>query len=386
MEDIIMKTQRFRQSILIITFWMLIALVMQPVVTFAAEGKLVYDKIHSPALEGNLLGDSADRSIIVYLPPGYDENPDVCYPVIYLLHGTTITNSVWTDGFFQGFNIKTAMDTLVAEGKIEEMILVMPDAKNKYGGCFYANSDTTGNWEDFITQDLVKYIGSTYRTLPQTESRGIAGHSMGGAGALKLAMKNPNVYSAVYGLSSGPMKFEIGFIINEKDTWISTLNLKEMDQFSTAKDWTKTQIALSVAFSPNPNRPPFFADFPFELVGGELKRVESVWQRWLAHDAVAMVSSHQAELLQLRAIRLDCGTSDGLIGQSRAFSQALTDAGIPHVFEEYPGDHLSGVRQRMETKVLPFFSDVLAFEMLLKTDVQPRGKLTTTWGEMKRGR
>ena len=75
-----------------------------------------------------------------------------------------------------------------------------------------------------------------------------------------------------------------------------------------------------------------------------------------------------------------------MLENNRVFSQALTDAGIPHVFEKYPGDHLSGVRQRMETKVLPFFSDMLAFEMLLKTDVQPRGKLTATWGEMKLGR
>jgi hypothetical protein len=56
--------------------------------TFAAEGKLVNEKIHSPALEGNLLGDSADRDLIVYLPPSYDTSPEQRYPTVYLLHGS----------------------------------------------------------------------------------------------------------------------------------------------------------------------------------------------------------------------------------------------------------------------------------------------------------
>ncbi len=85
-----MKTKRFQQPILIITLW-LIALMIQSV-AFAAEGKLVYDKVHSPAIEGNLLGDSADRSVIVYLPPSYETSPEQRYPVVYLLHGAMLTN------------------------------------------------------------------------------------------------------------------------------------------------------------------------------------------------------------------------------------------------------------------------------------------------------
>ena len=145
-------------------------------------------------------------------------------------------------------------------------------------------------------------------------------------------------------------------------------------------------VAYAAAFSPNPDNPPLFVDYPLEEVSGELKMVESVWEKWLAHDPVELIDDYKSKSQQLHAIRFDCGTSDGLVENNRVFSQALTDAGIPHIFEEYPGDHCSGVRQQMETKVLPFFSDVLTFEMLLETNVQPRGKLATTWGEMKHGR
>ena len=71
------------------------------------------------------------------------------------------------------------------------------------GGSFYVNSPVTGNWEDFITQDVVGYVDSHFRTLAQAESRGITGHSMGGFGALNIAMHRPDVFSAVYSMSPG---------------------------------------------------------------------------------------------------------------------------------------------------------------------------------------
>ena len=131
----------------------------------AGEGRLVSSTVRSAALEGNLLGDAADRSVIVYLPPSYDSTPTRRFPVVYLLHGNSQRNTVWTDGRFQGLNVKTAMDTSVAAGTIGEMILVMPDVNNRYLGSHYANSVVTGRWADFITQDLVAHIDSAYRTV-----------------------------------------------------------------------------------------------------------------------------------------------------------------------------------------------------------------------------
>ena len=379
--------KRFRPPVFPV-LCLLVAFMVQPT-AFAAEGKLVDLKVHSPALEGNLLGDSADRNVIVYLPPSYDTSSTQRYPVVYLLHGYGGGPLLWTTGFLQGFSIKTAMDTFVAEGKVQEMIFVMPDALNKYGGSFYTNSATTGNWEDFITQELVEYIDSNYRTLPQTASRGIAGASMGGYGAARLGLKYPGVYNAFYSMSgffgkvSDPDFLARNLSADENSAWRETLSLKEINQGTGIQ--IRGRLAAAAAFSPNPNRPPFFVDFPVELVGETLKPVEPVLRKRLAHMPINMLDEYMLNPKQLKGIGFDCGTSDSYIDfppENRNFSQALNDLGIPHFFEEYAGGHVARLRERMETKVLPFFSETLAFEQA--TSVQPHGKLVTTWGGLKK--
>lgn len=364
---------------------LLVAFMVQPM-AFAAGGKLVDLKVHSPALEGNLLGDSADRSVIIYLPPSYDISSTQRYPVVCLLHGFGVGPLLWTSGVFQGFSIQTVMDTLVAEGKVQEMIIVMPDAFNKYGGSFYTNSATTGNWEDFITQELVEYIDSNYRTLPRTASRGIAGVSMGGYGAARLGLKYPEVYNAFYSMSgffgkvSDPDFLARNLSTAESSTWRVTLSLKEINQGTG-----NGRIAAAAAFSPNPNRPPFFVDFPVELVGETLKPVEPVLRKRLAHMPINMLDEYMLNPKQLKGIGFDCGTSDTFIDfppENRNFSQALKDLGIPHFFEEYAGGHIDRIPERMVTTVLPFFSEILVSEQA--TSVQLHGKLATTWGKLKK--
>src|SRR5699024_4087123 len=87
------------------------------------------------------------------------------------------------------------------EGLSEEMIIVMPNAYNSFKGSMYASSATIGDWETFIAKELVAYIDSNYRTLPYVKSRGLAGHSMGGYGTIRLGMKYPEVFSSIYMLS-----------------------------------------------------------------------------------------------------------------------------------------------------------------------------------------
>ncbi|MGC2181916.1 MAG: alpha/beta hydrolase-fold protein, partial [Terriglobales bacterium] len=141
------------------------------------SGIVVNATVHSPALVGNLLGDSPDRPVAIYLPPGYASSASR-FPVIYLLHGYGSTNGgnrAWTKGDWA--NVPKMMDRLIAAGTIRKMIVVMPDASDKLGGAFYTNSVAAGNWEDFITRDLVSDIDARYRTIRRAASRGIAGHS-----------------------------------------------------------------------------------------------------------------------------------------------------------------------------------------------------------------
>jgi len=337
---------------------LLIVAIAIPLGLSAQEGRIVEDIVHSVALEGNLLNDPSNRSVLVYLPPSYDQG-DHLYPVLYLLHGNSIHNTIWTNGYLQGMNIKASMDSLIFENLIREMILVMPDVHNRYRGIHYVNSSTTGNWADFITRDLIRYIDSTYRTIPNPNSRGLSGHSMGGRGTLYLAMSYPGIYGAIYGLSCGQMDFAKHLQPPDNPEWWS--KLLTLQDISQAERRMVRMIGLASAFTPNPNRPPFYVDFQYDLVEGKVLPVDTIWRKWIAYDPVALVPSCKANLRQLHGIRFDCGLSDHLVLNNRAFAFALTEAGILFEYEEYEGNHVNRIRERIETQVLPFFSNILEF-------------------------
>ena len=144
-------------------------------------------EITSKALEGNLIGDPAKRTFWVYLPPGYYES-DKHYPVVYVLH--------WDGGNSVTFveRSRDALEKLINSGAVMGMILVFPDAYTSFGGSQYRSSPTIGDYETYITKEMVDLIESTFRTIPNRNSRGIMGCSMGGFGTWHLALKYPEVY------------------------------------------------------------------------------------------------------------------------------------------------------------------------------------------------
>ena len=326
----------------------------------AGEGELVYQSVYSDALKNNLLGDPAYRSVIVYLPPGYHES-EKRYPTVYLLHGYDDTNTIWRDGFFQGFSVQTVMDRLIEEGKIQEMILVMPDGRNAYGGSYYINSSVTGNWGDFITKDLVEFIEGTYRTLRGNESRGIAGHSMGGYGAIFLAARHPDVYAAAYGLSACCLSME-GDVTVANPEWVPTLRLTKRKELVGAGMYPNAFISVAAAMSPNPGNEPFLVDFPFKLASGSVIPDEKAYQEWIARFPAESMDTYAEGFARLRGIGFDVGDTDPIthipLG-SHTLSKALSARGIEHFFEQYRGDHTSRIGERLEKKVLPFFSETL---------------------------
>jgi S-formylglutathione hydrolase FrmB len=274
------------------------------------------------------------------------------------------------------------MDRLIAAGKIQKMIVVMPDASTRLGGAFYTNSAATGNWEDFVTGDLVAHVDSRYRTLRRRSSRGIAGHSMGGYGAIKLAMKHPETYGAVYGLSACCMEWN-GEMSAEDPAWDKTVGFRSLDDLAAARklivdaggDFKNPEVpraflslvfvALSAAWSPDPGRPPFYADLLVEGSGGARKVSEMRRALWSANMPVAMLGQYRSNLARLRAIAFDVGRQDehaDVRAGARDFDEGLTRNGIGHQFEEYEGTHLSGIRERLETRALPFLSGALASE------------------------
>jgi enterochelin esterase-like enzyme len=161
----------------------------------SAKGRLVDRELQSKNFAGNRVGTSPVRKMVVYLPAGYDDSSKH-YPVIYFLPSPF-------ENYRLAFDQRDAqglLDRAIAAGMIDKFILVCIDMTTPLGSSWYVNSPVTGNWEDFMVQELVPYMDANFRTFPNRDSRGIAGDFMGGYGAIRFGMKYPNVFGVVYAL------------------------------------------------------------------------------------------------------------------------------------------------------------------------------------------
>ncbi len=317
--------------------------------------------IHAKSLEGNLAGDPVDQRVAVYLPASYAASPARRYPVIYFLHGFGADDQIVEDATLFG----DAMDRLAAAGRVPEMLVVVPNGRNRYGGSFWSNSPVTGNWEDFVANDLVTWVDATYRTLPRPSSRGVAGHSMGGYGALVQGMDHPDIFGAVYSLSACclSMQADLG---PTQAAWRRAMRLAEPLQLGDGDGmeefWTSAVLGMSVAFSPNPARPPLFTDFPFREEQNALVPNGEAYAAFQSRLGVSRIPARLANLIRLRGIYLDVGAEDEfshIPAGTLAFSRDLSERGVPHVFELYRGDHNGSLGRRIATRVLPFFGQSL---------------------------
>lgn len=332
----------------------------------APKGKYERVKVHGKALEGNLEGDSPDRDVSVYLPPGYETDRNRRYPVVYLLHGYSNTDEGWfgpgTKSGFQsaGTTLPAVADSAIASHAAREMILVMPNAYTVYQGSMYSSSATTGDWEAYVTRDLVEYMDSHYRTIPQRASRGLAGHSMGGYGASRLAMKYPGVFSSIYVLSGCCLNPSTPLGVNSNAPAGGQARAEGIHtpaDLAGADRGVMTTFAEAAAWSPNPKNPPFFFDLPTK----EGKPQPAVVAHWAANAPLAMIDQYVTNLRKLDAIAIDVGDKDGLAASNRQLSEVLTEYDIRNTFELYEGDHTNRIAVRVETKVLPFFSNQFSF-------------------------
>jgi enterochelin esterase-like enzyme len=334
-----------------------------------AQGVVVSEAINAASLEGNLIGDPSSRSVAVYLPPDYEKKKKIRYPVVYLLHGFGSKgggDKVWVAR--KWFSVE-AVNRLIREGKIDPMIIVMPDGGNKFGGSYYTNSITTGNWEDFIVVELVAFIDKRYRTLARSDSRGIAGHSMGGYGAIKLAMKYPNIFGAAYGTSACCLNTFPSRGSTSEDAASSTVwpTMKVLEEAAAVKTWeegdrsslfVRFTRAYAAAFSPNPTKPPFFADYPLVKDGESTALVDHAQARWLANIPMWMIDQYRPNLLKLRGLAFDAGSKEdpAILQASRDFSTVLKRSRVDHTYSEFDGGHMDKLDERIEARILPFFS------------------------------
>lgn len=306
--------------------------------------------IAGTALAGNLEGNAAEREVLVVLPPGYAQDTTRRYPVVYALHGYSIGAVQWA----QEIHVPQTVEGAFARGA-REMIVVLPDSKTLHNGSMYSASITTGNFEAYIARDVVAYIDAHFRTIPTRESRGLVGHSMGGYGASRIGMKHADVFGSLYIMSPcclSPRGAGPSNPTNEAALAAATTR----EEMAKLPFGLRAQLAVASAWSPNPAKPPLYADLPF----GD--RRDNVLARWAANAPLAVIDQHIQDLRRYRAIAIDVGDEDGLKNDAARLHEVLDSWNIPNTFEVYPGNHTSHVAFRFQDHVLPFFSRTLSFE------------------------
>ncbi len=319
-------------------------------------GRVVELEVPAPALKGNLLDTPSIQRAAIYLPPSYDQEPDRSFPVLYLLHGIFDEYDVW----IEHFEVPKILDRLIENENLPELIVVMPNAGNVYGGGYYRNSPASGNWADYIADDLVEFVDAQFRTLKHAESRAVVGHSMGGYGALNLAMSKSGVFSVVWALSPcclAPIE-DLGF---GNQAWRRAFAVTEPGDLRDLVDgrdfYTLAILGIVTAFSPDRNAPPTYGSFPFDIVRGEVVLDDAAFDQFRDAFPVRQVRDARDSLRDLRGLGLGVGLGDQfshIPAGTLEFSQLLGSERIPHRLDFYVGDHRQEVGERLETIVFPW--------------------------------
>ena len=310
------------------------------------QAQINWVEVQSPAIEGNLEGNSANRKVLVVTPPGYDENPNKRYPVVYFLHG------YWApvEAQQQGFRLHEAVQAAAEAGN--ELIMVMPDGYSKLRGGFYSSSPTVGDYESFVAEDLVEWVDANYRTIAKRDSRGLAGHSMGGYGTARLAMKHPETFSSIYMMSAcclDPMP-----ITAEQARQIEAMT---PEQIAAAQFGELAAVSTLATWSPDPTDEGFLKVYTGLKEDGTLDPL--VNYRLAANSPLVLLPQYLPALKSLEGFAMDIGDKDFLLEGNRLFRAELDRFGIEYGFELYEGDHGNRIAERIRTEVLPFFGEHL---------------------------
>jgi S-formylglutathione hydrolase len=329
-------------------------------------GRIEENRITSKALENNLLGDPATREFEVYLPPDYDTGGKR-YPVVFVLHGMGRNARYLVDPS------RKAMDDLIKKKEAREMILVFPDGSNKLGGSYYMNSPTIGDYETYIAKELVGQIDATYRTIPNRNSRGIMGCSMGGWGALHLALKYPDVFGVAAPMSGFgifyphemPTSWRLLFtVLTHRKAPDESSGLINPADFLSFLWRTRCGVAVAAATSSNPDKPPLYLDLPYRFEKWGLVVDREVVQKADSRDTLNDIKRYLEQPFRLNALLIfaDNEFDEFYEAKLRAMDRDLTDRGLPHDFFLVDAGHCD----YDFSPILKFMNDHLEFMQVEK--------------------
>ncbi len=306
-------------------------------------GRMDEATIESEALKGNPLGDPHVRPIWVYLPPGYDDDPERRYPSLYVIQGYTGQVDMWRNRSAFRLNVPELVDRLFASGDAPPCVLVWVDCWTSIGGSQFLDSAGTGRYHTYLCDEVVPWVDARYRTMAAREHRGITGKSSGGYGAMVTPMLRPDLFGG-FATHAGDALFEACYLPEFR---VCARALRKDHEGSYERFWEDfrsrpafskdgdgelaNEWAMAACYSADPDGT---VRLPFDLATGEL--IPEIWDRWLAWDPVRMVPTYAEALRSMRAIYIDAGIRDEyyLDLGADAFRRALEAVGVTDVFFE----------------------------------------------------
>jgi putative tributyrin esterase len=284
------------------------------------------------------------KSLTVYLPPSYGRGTQR-YPLLVLLHGKSGNERDWINAG----TLHRIMDSLVAAGG-KEAIIAMPDGDDGWyttwatlpdAGCA---ADTVRrepaasfcvpwpHYDDYVAHDVVSYMDRSYRTRGTRDSRGIAGLSMGGYGAITLALAYPDVFAAASS-HSGVLspRLRLGALPTNPDRYARTT----AELATGARHlWPNLRAVFGTDTLAWRGRDPAVLA---ERLAARVQRGEAAWP----------------------ALRFDIGVDDTWLPHNRDFDASLTRLGVVHEYREYPGAHTWGYWREHVRESVAFLLSVL---------------------------
>jgi enterochelin esterase-like enzyme len=307
--------------------------------TGTATGTVRTDTIWSPSL-------GANKALVVYLPPSYTAAASTRYPLLVYLHGRTGNERNWVDAG----RLNQTMDSLLRAGA-PEAIIAMPDGDdgwyttwNQLGDVNACRVDTARRepaatycvpwtrYDDYIARDIVSHMDARYRTKANRESRGIAGLSMGGFGALTVALQYPEVFAAAASHSGVVSPRYLG-----------------PTPFVPPPRYANTTAELQAAAS---------------TLWSDLRSVMGTDTiGWNARDPGRMAQRFQQRTAtggaRMPQLMFDVGVDDLYVDQNRDLHATLTRLGVPHRYAEWPGAHTWSYWQGHAAESLQFLLGIV---------------------------
>jgi enterochelin esterase-like enzyme len=192
----------------------------------------------------------------------------------------------------------------------------------------------------------VSYVDGHYRTIANPQSRGLSGHSMGGYGTLKIAMKYPGIFSSIYAMA--PCCLSPGSVTAEQLQSVEDLTA---EQVGAGQGFALVVPAQLSAWAPDPQNPPYYVS-----TGVKDGVVDPLLlARLHANSPLVILPQYVPAMKALEAIRVEVGDKDFLLRDDTWMHEELDRFGVTHEWKMFEGDHGNRVNARIRSELLPFF-------------------------------